>query len=382
MALIEKRVAKDGAASFRVRVRLKGYPEQHATFERKTDAQKWAQQTEAAIREGRHFRTSEAKRRTLGELIDRYMRDILPTKPRTAPFQKRQLEWWKARLGEKVLADVSAPGISEAKADLERGMLADGAMTQKITDASGKVHTRPVEPRSPATVKRYLAALSHAFTIAVKEWHWLEQNPVNNVSKPKEPRGRVRYLSDDERERLLAACRRSSNPDLYTAVILAISTGARRMEIMSLRWKQVDLNRGVITLSQTKNGEIRALPLTAKALELMKERAKVRRLDSDLVFPASRAPRKPLHPEQAKQAKPVDLRKPFEKALQEAGIVDFVFHDLRHTCASYLAMNGASLAEIAEVLGHKTLQMVKRYAHLSQAHVARVVERMNERVFG
>jgi integrase len=381
VALIEKRVAKDGAASFRVRVRLKGYPEQHATFERKTDAQKWAQRTESAIREGRHFRTSEAKRRTLGEMIDRYMRDILPSKPRTAPFQKRQLEWWKARLGEKILADVTAPVISEAKADLERGMAADGTMTKKVQDASGKVHNRPMEPRSPATVKRYLAALSHAFTIAVKEWHWLEQNPVNNVSKPKEPRGRVRYLSDDERARLLAACQKSSNCDLYTVVILAISTGARRMELMSLRWKQVDLNRGVITLTQTKNGEIRALPLTAKALGLMKERAKVRRLDCDLVFPSNRAA-KNTGDAKNQLVKPVDLRKPFEQALQDAAIVDFVFHDLRHTCASYLAMNGASLAEIAEVLGHKTLQMVKRYAHLSQAHVARVVERMNERVFG
>jgi integrase len=371
VAVIEKRLAKDGKISFRVRVRLKGQSEQHATFERKTDAQRWAQQTEAAIREGRHFRTSESKRRTLTELLDRYKREILPTKPRTAPFQARQINWWRARIGIKVLADVTAPLISEIKGDLEKGMLADGSTTIRIVDRKGDVVSKPVQPRSPATVKRYLAVLSHAFTVAVKEWHWLDSNPVASVSKPKEPRGRIRYLSDEEREELLKACKASSNPDILAVVVLAISTGARRMEIMSLRWKQVDLQRGVITLHETKNGEIRALPLTTKAFELMKARSTVRRIDTDLVFPSDTNPRKPI-----------DLRVPFEKAVKEAGIVDFRFHDLRHTCASYLAMNGASLAEIAEVLGHKTLSMVKRYAHLSQAHVASVVQRMNQRVFG
>jgi integrase len=154
-------------------------------------------------------------------------------------------------------------------------------------------------------------------------------------------------------------------------VILAISTGARKTEIMSLRWKQVDLERGVITLYETKNGEIRALPLVSKALSLMKQRAKVRRIDTDLVFPSKYAP-----------TQPIDLRLPFETALKTAGIVDFKWHDLRHTCASYLLMNGASLAEIAGVLGHKTLAMVKRYAHMSHAHTAKIVEKMNKKIFG
>jgi integrase len=371
MAVIEKRVAKDGKASYRVRVRLKGYPEQHATFERLTDARRWEQQTEAAIREGRHFRSSESKRHTFHAMVDRYVVDQLPEKPKTAIDQRRQLEWWKARIGDRVLADVTAPLIVQCRDDLAKGMLADGSMTIKVHDATGNMAHKPVERRSPATVKRYLAVLSHAFTIARKEWHWLDTNPVLNVGKPKEPPGRVRYLSDDERPRLLDACQKSANADLYVAVILAISTGGRRMEILGLRWKQVDLNRAVITLYETKNGDIRALPLTAKALDLMRQRAKVRRIETDLVFPSNRNPQKP-----------VDLRAPWESALHEAGILDFHWHDLRHTCASYLAMNGASLAEIAEVLGHKTLSMVKRYTHLSQAHVASVVQRMNERVFG
>jgi integrase len=102
----------------------------------------------------------------------------------------------------------------------------------------------------------------------------------------------------------------------------------------------------------------------------MGQHAKVRRLDTVLVFP------------NATGRKPLGIREAFEGAVERAGITDFRFHDLRHTAASYLAMSGASLAEIAEVLGHKTLAMVKRYAHLSEAHTRSVVERMNRAVFG
>lgn len=370
MANINKRAASDGTIRYQARVRLKGYPEQAATFERLTDAKRWVQNTEAAIREGRHFKTSEAKRHTLAEMIDRYLRDVMPTKPKSAKDQTRQVEWWKARLGSYTLADITPALLAEYRDKLASGMLDDGSMTREIKQANGKTKTLPVEPRSPSTVLRYLAALSHAFTIGVKEWGWVESNPVMKVTKPKQPQGRVRFLSDEEREALLREVQASNHPDLYLAVVLALSTGARQMELMSLRWDQVDLKRKVITLYETKNGEIRALPLVHHAYELMQERAKVRRIDTNLVFPG------------AKPDKPILLRAPFEKALERAGILNFHWHDLRHSCASYLAMNGASLAEIAEVLGHKTLQMVKRYAHLSHAHTSKVVERMNQRIFG
>jgi integrase len=351
MANIQKRVSQNGKAAYRVRVRLKGYPLQTASFECLTDARKWAQQTEAAIREGRHFKITEAQRHTLSALIDRYVNDVLPGK-RDGLHQARQLRWWKEQLGSYTLADVTPALIAEY-----RDRLASGITNRK-------------EKRSPATVNRYMAALSHAFTIAVKEWQWLEDNPLRKVSKPKEPRGRVRFLSDEERECLLEACRESSNPDLYPAVVLALSAGARQSEIMTLRWHQVDIAAKVIRLEHTKNGERRALPLVEHALELMRERAKVRRIDTDLIFPSKVDP-----------AKPIDLRTPWEAALKRARIEDFRWHDLRHSAASYLAMNGATLAEIAEVLGHKTLQMVKRYAHLSEQHVAGVVAKMNAKLF-
>ncbi|HUD00807.1 MAG TPA: site-specific integrase, partial [Rhabdochlamydiaceae bacterium] len=220
---------------------------------------------------------------------------------------------------------------------------------------------------------RYLAALSHALSTACKEWGWLEDSPMRKVSKPKEPRGRVRYLETEERERLLQACRESKNPYLYTVVVTALSTGMRRSEILNLTYRDVDLDKGRITLHETKNGERRVVPLVGHALELLRQHGSIRRIDTVLVFPAIRG---------QKPQKVLNFRGAWETALKSAAIDDFRFHDLRHSCASYLAMNGASLAEIGELLGHKNLQVTRRYSHLSEVHTAGVVESMNEKIFG
>jgi integrase len=371
MASIRKRTNKDGSVSYRVDVRLKGFPPQRATFKRLADAKKWAGQTEAAIQENRYFKAAEARKHTFGELADRYIKETLPKKSASAQEnQKPQIKWWKTQIGHYTLADITAAQIAACRDKL-------------LTEPNKKGQLI-----RPATVNRYIAVLSHAFNGAVNEWGWLEDSPMRKVSRPSEPRGRIRFLSDDEtdsngetidgeRTRLLKACQASDNSYLYPVVVLALSTGMRRGEIMGLTWDDVDLHQGRITLYETKNGEIRVVPLVGKSLELLKAKAKaraeekIRRIDTNLLFPSK-----------VKQDKPMDLRAPWKTALKAAGIEDFRFHDLRHSAASYLAMNGASLAEIAEVLGHKTLQMVKRYSHLSEAHTAGVVERMNARIFG
>ena len=352
MANIEKRISSDGETSYRVKVRLKGYPTQNATFERLTDAKKWASATETAIREGRHFKTAEAKKHTLGELIDRYTNEVLSHKQKSAANQKHYLKYWKDCLGDYTLVDVTSAKITEHRNKLV-----------------GTKNTYGKEI-GPVTANRYTTALGHVFSIAVNEWEWVENNPVRKIKKYPENRGRVRYLSDDERKALLETCQQSENPYLYTIVILAISTGARKNELLSLKWEDVDLKRGMITLHETKNNERRSLPLRDPALSLIQSQSKVRRIDCSYVFPASH------------KCQPIDIRTAWENAVRKAKIEDFRFHDLRHTCASYLAMNGATSAEIAEVLGHKTLQMVKRYAHLSESHTASVVESMTKKVFG
>jgi integrase len=161
-------------------------------------------------------------------------------------------------------------------------------------------------------------------------------------------------LDDDDRLKLLQACKESPNPLLYPCVVLALSTGMRQAEQMELVWSDINLKDGFLILHETKNGERRRVTLAGASLELLKEHNKVRRLDTKL----------------------------FLNAMEAAEITDFKWHDLRHCTASYLAMNGASLAEIAEVLGHKTLSMVKRYAHLSDGHVSNVVASMNAKIFG
>ncbi|MBI2790898.1 MAG: site-specific integrase [Gammaproteobacteria bacterium] len=363
MASIETRADSEGTKSYRVKIRLRGYPLQTATFLRLTDAKRWATQTEAAIREGRHFKDVEAKRHTLGSAIERYFRECLP-KLKDSKNRGRLLEWWKREFGAFLLSDLTLTRIIEARDKL--------TSTPRVSQKKKPDPNAPLQYRTPASVNRYLSALGPVLTACVKEWQWMDSNPMDKVTKGKESRGRVRFLSDDERKALLDACKKATDtPELRIVVLLAITTGARRGEISGLRWRQVDLSRRVIVLEDSKNGERRALPLAGPALETVIEWSKERSQNPDaLVFPG-----------RLDTTKPLDFERAWQTALKRAELEDFRFHDLRHSTASYLAMNGASLAEIAEVLGHKTLQMVKRYSHLSHEHTASVITRMAAKIF-
>jgi integrase len=332
---------------YRVQVRLKGSRPATATFARKTDAKRWAAEVETDIKAGRYFKTAEAKQHTLQGAIDRYIREVHPLRPRSMKDRNRHLLWWRDRLGYSTLADVTPQVLSICREELAAGETVRG------------------QQRSPSTVNRYLATLSHVFSVVVREWEWADDNPCRRVTKRREPRGRVRYLSEEERGRLLGACLRSKNRRLYPLVLLALSTGARCGELLRLRWADVDTEKGVAIVHESKNDERRALAITGPALSVLRDLRGVRRPDSDLVFVTSRGAA--TFPQRS-----------WTNALRTAGIDDFRFHDLRHSTASYLAMSGATLAEIAEVLGHRTLAMVKRYSHLSADHVLKVVAKMTD----
>jgi integrase len=354
MAMIETRRNADGSTSYRAKVRIKGFPAQSATFERRTDAKEWAKQTEISIKEGKYFKTAEAKKHTVKELADRYAEYVKQRNPKRHKWVRMYLDWWVEQLGDYSLSEITKTLIIE-KRDL-------------LLTSPG----RNIEKRAPATINRYMTVFSHAFTIAINEWEWVQDHPMKKIAKLPEPRGRVRFLNDTERKNLLNACQEVRGAEnLYMLVVLALSTGARHGELINLRWQDVDLKRKAIVLHDTKNKERRVLPLAHHALELIEEKYTSRDVASDLVFPA---PRKPKDAWASRSA--------WLAATKKAKLKDFRFHDLRHSAASYLAMNGASLAEIAEVLGHKTLAMVKRYSHLSEAHTAGVVERMNKKIFG
>ena len=190
--------------------------------------------------------------------------------------------------------------------------------------------------------------------------------PREQVDKRKEPRGRVRFLDEDERHRLLESCQSSSEPRLYLLTLMAISTGMRQGELMALRWRDVDFEAERAIIEHSKNGDRRAVPLAGPVLEALRDRAKVRPIATDLVFADF-------------EGRATFPRGAWRRAVLDADLDDFTFHDCRHTAASYLAMSGATLAEIAEVLGHRTLAMVKRYAHLTESHTLKVARRMAER---
>jgi integrase len=277
---------------------------------------------------------------TLDALLTRYEQDFLPLKaPQTQLQQRTVFKTIRADLGTLLLSDLTPARLR----DWRNTLLA----------------------RYPTgTARRYLYLLSGPLTAAVKEYEVLAENPLRKVRFPSPGPGRMRILTAPERHQLLLTCQESRNPALYLLVLLALTTGARRNELRYLRWRDIDLERGILTFPQTKNGTPRRVPVVAQALTVLRGWRLRDRAPDAWVFP-----RRDL-------GGPVHIAIAFRGAVRRAGLANFRFHDLRHCAASYLAMSGASLLEIAEILGHKSLAMVKRYAHLTETHVRTVVERM------
>lgn len=345
MAYFRKRKGKKGI-TWQAVIRMGGRRSQVATFRTKGEAEEWARETESAISKGKYLPSYEAKRRTVKELLERYQETEIPKK-KDQSNPKRQADFWIDRLGDLRLFQLTRSTIVEVRDELAKRL-------------------------APATVNRYLALLSHACTMAEREWEWMDTNPLRKVSGLEEPRGRVRFLSDAEKDRLLDAASKSPHPHLYAIVLIALTAGARKGEILGLRWKDVDLDSSRAVLHNTKNNERRTLALVPQVVDELRTLQKIRRIDDDLIFTNARSG----------GANSSYFEKAWQKARSQARLKDFRFHDLRHTCASNLAMNGATTAELAAVLGHKTLEMVKRYSHLSDEHVRGVVERTAKKVLG
>lgn len=352
MARIEKRINSKGETSWRVLIRLKGHPPTSGTFKKRQDAIDWAKITETKILEGRWFKAAESRRRTLSELIERFKTDELSHRRKDADKVIAHLEWWEARLGAYFLGDLTPIRISELKPVLQNEK------------------TKRSDRRSNQTVNRYISSLSICFSYAVRELGWVDDNPVLKVRKLTEPKGRERFLSEDEQKRLLAAAKDDPSKLILPFVQLALSTGMRLSEITTLQWRHVDLKRRRIILEETKNGDSRTVSLAKPAYDIIRQASKAGRIGKEFVFPQLTDPSKPYNP-----------RKAWNRIIKKAKLNDFRIHDLRHSAASYLAMEGATHLEIAQILGHKTLQMVKRYSHFTIDHTAAVLERMNARRF-
>lgn len=366
MPTVRERLDSSGRKTYHVQIRIKGFPPQTQTFDSKTVAKQWAAQVESDLRLGRYMPRVEAQRHTVQELLDDYRDKVLiPRKPKEVKIQVPQLAWWCKQLGKYSLADLTPAAITQCRDEL-------------LTTPIGKTKSRH---RTPATVVRYMGTLSQAFNVAVNEWQWMQESPMPKVVKPKVDNARTRFLTDEERERLLIATKSSESKYLYAIVLLAISTGMRRGEILSLKWRHVILNSdsqsALVILEHTKNKTQRGIPLVGAAL------AEIERL-RHIGIKANHDRENPdalLFPSDRDSGKPLQIRKAWCTAVSKAKLDShFKFHDLRHTAASYLAMNGVMLRDIAEILGHKSMDMVKRYSHLSKDHLLGVMNQLNTRL--
>jgi integrase len=359
MATIRQRKRR-GKAVFHVQVRMAGFPARTKSFPTRRLADRWATKIEAQMIEGRHFRDPEARNRTLTEAIDRYMAEEAPKK--RGVMTRANLQWWRDRLGHLKLSEISPAILVEHRGKLQQEPYkrAKPESPRSIVKGDAKQFKR-----SAATVNRYLQSLSHVFTIAMREWHWLEHNPMLAVSKLREGRGRVRYLREDERDRLLRET--AKDPTLHLLTVLALSTAARAGELCSLRWDDVEIKEQRLLFRITKNAQPRVVWVHGEALRLVREHAKVRRLDGRL-FASSRGGK-------------YDYAKPFRAACAAAKVADFRFHDLRHSAATYLAREGATEQQLKAIGGWKS-GVVSRYVHLAAGDAKDVLERMNEKILG
>lgn len=323
MATIEKR-----GPFWRVKIRRAGAPAQTRTFNNKTLAQQWARSLETEIDNGVLVDRRAAERSSLAEILERYRREVTPTK-RGARDENLRL---------KAMALRPFAGIRMA------------ALTSSYLAAYRDDRLKVV---SGATVNREFNVLSHAIDTARREWDiYLPFNPCTLVRRPPPGRPRNRRLEGDEEQRLLCHCRQARNSWLSHFVALAIETGMRRSELLGLQWANVDLEKRIAFLPMTKNGESRGVPLSTKAVTVFR------------ALPGSRSGR--VFGDLTVEG----IKKSFRRAVRRAGITGLRLHDLRHEATSRFFEKGLNVMEVASVTGHKTLQMLKRYTHLSATDLA------------
>lgn len=406
MATIVERPNRKAESTWQAKVRRKSYPLFSASFTDRHRAELWVRDLEAEIdaielkrnpetEVSRKLRTAAreelirrykpdaappaAPQHTIGEMIDRYLAEILPSLPKSQVKYEHILQWWKGELGDRALNEEKLHHVIQECLDKLR-------VCPRV--ARRRTGSRRDRPLAPATIKGYAVILSAAFAPAVRRWDWCAVNPLSKVETPNLPEQRARYLSEDQRDdegrilqegelrRLLTACRRSSHPHLYDVVVLALSTGMRRNELLTLRWNQVDVQRGLILLEVTKTGRRREVPLTGLALQLLRARRgalePTGRINEDsLLFPGLR-----------KHHKYTQLRGVWTKVLEAAEIRNFKFHDLRHSAATYLLKHDVALSYVSKLLGHARLEQTSRYAHVIDENLKEKVEHSNRETFG
>lgn len=331
---------------WQAKVRRRGYPTQSKTFVTRSEAEIWARKIESDLDRGIFQNASDAENTMLTDLVDRFKKEYAPFHYRKREDEKEAWRFQLARL-ESLIGKYSLAAIDQKVVGAYRDLrLAGNSQMPAVRDS---------------TVRKEIFMLSKLMKFAQIECGILlpRGNPVDNVRKPSEGKGRERRLTKEEFARLEAEIKRSRNKLLYPAFQFAIETAARQNEILSLTWGNVNLDRKFALLKDTKNGEERAAPLSSKAIEVLDALPK---------------------PQPAGKCKPTDRPFPIDRtcllsvfryACQRAKIQDFTWHDLRHEAMSRLSeKNDFSILELASISGHKTLQMLKKYTHLQAEKLA------------
>ena len=329
-------IAKTPSGTWKALVRKKGYRAEIKTFRTKRDAEDWARGVEDEMVRGIYIRRHNAERLTVSEALDRYQREVSPTKKTsTRDREKARFDTLRAFFGAYSLAAVTPDLVAKFR-DKRLG----------VGLASN-------------TVRLDLALLGHLYVTAIREWSiGLTYNPVQMVRKPSPGAARDRRLTTEEEGRLLAAVAAHSNPMLRWIVTIAVETGMRLSEIVTLTRDQVDVRRRVVRLSETKNGSPRTVPLTVPAAEALRDALAnpLRPIDTDLVFFGE--------PGRDGKRRPYVFNRTWQRIVKKVDLADFHFHDLRHEAVSRFVEAGLSDQEVAAISGHKSMQMLKRYTHL------------------
>lgn len=335
MATITKRLNARGEPKYRASIRRAGFPQRCKTFSSKKAADAWARAIEADF-ESLSAGTAPANVIPLADIA----REYLHGRPQCRLTGSPAVPGFRGK-------DRAVPGRIAVWVE-ELGALAVGRITpDHIRRVLAKLEARGT---SGATRNRYLSVLSSVMRHG-ERYHGLPSNPCRRVAQAPEGKPRDRVLNDDEIRRLLAAAKCSEWPRLHAFVQLAMTTGARRGELVKLRWSDVDWRERSIVFRDTKNGSDRAVPLTDAVMEELQRFAEI---GDGLVFASA-----------VKPGASIDVYRHFVDALRWAGLAGtgVVLHTLRHTAVTRLAEVIDNPLRVAEFVGHRSLQTTKRYYH-------------------
>ncbi len=315
MAAIRKRGNK-----YEVRICRKDHPTHCKSFLTLKDAKLWAKRIEVAIERGEALGTQRA---SLASLIERYRLNVTPHKKGAYAEDRRLLAWLKQSIAHRDAHSIKPSEIASWR-------------DQRLKQVANN------------TVRLELAALSVVFQQAHKEWGFASLgNPIQQIRKPSPGKARDRRLESGELIKLISA---TESPTLCEIMVLAVEAAMRLSEIVSLRWENIDLDRSIATLPDTKNGDVRLVPLSRTAIQLLRPM----KMDSGQVFAIT----------------PHAVSVAFARATKRAGLSNLRFHDLRHESISRLFEKGLNTMEVASVSGHRTMSMLKRYTHLRMETLA------------